>query len=142
MEWALLPLKRFADFNGRSRRKEYWSFWLLSMGAMIAAITLDNMLGLGGTSSTSSDLSGTGVSASVNATGGMLSLMLMAAMIVPSIAVAVRRMHDMDKSGWILLLALVPFVNFYLLYLAVQPGIAGPNRFGPDPKIGEGLMTA
>lgn len=133
MDHALLPLRRYARFAGRSRRREYWSFWLLTIVAIVVAIALDNVLGLGGTSSTRGHLGSSGISAGIEASGGALTLVLLLAILVPSLAVGVRRLHDVDRSGWLLLIGAIPFVNLYLLYLMVQPGTAGPNRFGADP---------
>jgi len=59
------------------------------------------------------------------------------AIIVPYIGVGIRRLHDVNKSGWFLLLGLIPLVNFYLLYLLVIEGTIGDNQYGPDPKAGE-----
>lgn len=120
MEWMLLPLKRYADFSGRSRRKEYWMFVL---GVLIAAIVLgivESVLGLSGM---------------VGHVYGPLTLIFLLAIIVPSIAVQVRRFHDQDKSGWFVLLALIPFVGglIVLVFMCLE-GTKGPNRFGPDPK--------
>ena len=64
---------------------------------------------------------------------GLISL----ALLIPGIAVAVRRLHDTNKSGWFLLLALIPFVNLYLIYLLIIEGDKGPNQYGPDPKAEE-----
>ena len=110
MEWMLMPLQRYADFQGRSRRMEYWMFFLFTFVTSLILGVIDGLLGLQGAS-------GYGV------LGGLFSL----ATIIPSIAVGVRRMHDTDHSGWWLLL---PLVN---LIFAVTPGTSGPNRFGPDP---------
>lgn len=113
IEWALLPLKRYADFQGRSRRKEYWSFVL---GTWIVAIVLSIVEGI------------LGFSGTVGGAYGPLTALLYLAVLVPSIAVAVRRVHDQDKSGWFIL---IPIYNLVLMFLE---GTKGPNRFGPDPK--------
>ena len=120
MEWALLPLKRYADFSGRSRRKEYWMFIL---GVIVIAIVLsiiESILGLSGM---------------VGGVYGPLTLILGLALIVPGIAVQVRRFHDQDKSGWFVLLSLIPFLGglVVLVFMCLE-GTKGPNRFGADPK--------
>jgi uncharacterized membrane protein YhaH (DUF805 family) len=137
LDWALLPLKKYADFSGRASRPEYW--WFLLLTAVASLI------------------------------GGVLLLVL----ILPSFAVTVRRLHDLDRSGWWALVPAagltVPFALFMsvmrdsaayqsgdtdlnpltlilyggafvvvglqllLLYWFTQPGTPGPNRFGPDP---------
>jgi len=120
LEWALLPLKRYADFNGRSRRKEYWSFVL---GVVVVAILLGIVEGI------------VGLNGMVAGVYGPLTLLLVLAIIVPSIAVQVRRFHDQDKSGWFVLLGLIPFVGgIVVLVFMFLDGTKGPNRFGPDPK--------
>jgi uncharacterized membrane protein YhaH (DUF805 family) len=120
MEWMLMPLKRYAEFSGRSRRKEYWMFVL---GVIIAEIVLsivERVLGLSGM---------------VGGVYGPLILILLLALIVPSIAVVVRRLHDQDKSGWLVLLGLIPLIGgLILLVFMCLEGTKGPNRFGPDPK--------
>jgi len=120
MEWMLMPLKRYADFSGRSRRKEYWMFVL---GIFIAAIVLSIVEGI------------LGLSGMVGGVYGPLTTILLLAVIIPGIAVQVRRFHDQDKSGWFVLLALIPFVgSIAVLVFMCLEGTKGPNRFGPDPK--------
>ena len=120
MEWMLMPLKRYADFSGRSRRKEYWMFVL---GVFIAAIILSIIEGV------------LGLSGMVGGVYGPLTTIFFLAIIIPSIAVQVRRFHDQDKSGWFVLLALIPFLGglIVLVFMCLE-GTKGPNRFGPDPK--------
>ena len=134
MELMLKPLKHYADFTGRARRKEFWSFWLFMMIALFVLMYLDTVLGLGGSATSYRDGNSVGVSMS----GGLLSAIFGLAMLLPSIAVAVRRLHDVGKSGWFLLFALIPLSGWaYLLYLYVQPGMTGPNEYGADPKAAE-----
>lgn len=136
MHYMILPLKRYLDFSGRSRRKEYWSFFLFVIVGLIVMMLLDTALGLGGTATSSSELSDTGASVSVNLTGGLLTLLFCVAMLVPGLAVAVRRAHDQDKSGWFIL---IPVYNLIMMFIE---GTRGPNRFGPDPKAGEPVGSA
>lgn len=120
MEWMMMPLKRYAEFSGRSRRKEYWMFVL---GVIIAAVVLSIIEGI------------IGLSGMVGGVYGPLTLILILAVIVPSIAVQIRRFHDQDKSGWFLLLALIPFIGGLIVFVFMcLEGTKGPNRFGPDPK--------
>lgn len=107
-----MPLKRYADFSGRSRRKEYWLFFLFCVVGQIVTTILDIMFALGGTA----------------ASGGLLTLLFTLATLIPSIAVSVRRAHDQDKSGWFIL---IPIYGFILMFF---DGTRGPNRFGEDPK--------
>ena len=127
----ILPLKRYFDFSGRSRRKEYWSFLLFVIVALIAFMLLDTALGLGGTATGTSEFGDGRMSASFNLTGGLLTLIFGLAMLIPGLAVAVRRAHDQDKSGWLLL---IPLYNIVMLFIE---GTRGPNRFGADPKAAD-----
>jgi uncharacterized membrane protein YhaH (DUF805 family) len=124
MEYMFAPLKRFADFSGRSRRKEYWSWFLFVIAALLVLMYLDSALGLGGTATGYAE----GGSVGFRMTGGLLTMIFGLAMLIPGLAVAIRRMHDQDKSGWFIL---IPIYNIILL---LTEGTRGPNRFGPDPK--------
>ena len=120
MEWMLMPLKRYADFSGRSRRKEYWMFVLGVFIAIIVLSILEGMLGLSGM---------------VGGVYGPLTTIVGLAVIIPGIAVQVRRFHDQDRSGWFVLLSLIPFIGgLAVLVFMFLEGTRGPNRFGPDPK--------
>lgn len=141
MEYMLMPLKRFFDFSGRSRRKEFWLWILLVIIVYVVAGILDVQLGLGGSTQTSSEFGDGSMGASASFNGGILTLGWMLVTLIPNLAVTVRRLHDVDKSGWFILLGLIPLVGFYLLYLYCQPGTVGPNRFGPDPKGGTDAQT-
>lgn len=122
MDWMLMPLRRYAEFSGRSRRKEYWMFVLFTIlvGAALAIVAWL----LGG-------LSGPEPSGLFLGLLGIYAL----ALIVPSIAVQIRRMHDQDKSGWFVLLGFIPYVGglVMLVFMCIE-GTRGPNRFGADPK--------
>ena len=111
MSWYLKVLKQYADFGGRARRKEYWMFFLFNV---IIGFTLGFIEGIAGINSASNE----------SLFAGIYQL----AIIIPSIAVGVRRMHDVGKSGWFLL---IPIYNFIL---AVSPGTVGSNQYGADPK--------
>ena len=119
MEWMLLPLKRFAEFNGRSRRKEYWMFFLFSILVGIAASAID--IGLFGFSIEDN-----------GPVNGLVSL----ALLIPSIAVSVRRLHDTGRSGWWFLLIFAVIIGWIvLLIFFVSDGESGTNQYGLDPKI-------
>jgi uncharacterized membrane protein YhaH (DUF805 family) len=134
MEWMLLPLKRYAQFTGRSRRKEYWMFVLFFVILYVIAMTLDSLLGFG-TTTRYADMSGNSASVGFNSSGGILTLLAMLALLVPSIAVAVRRLHDTDRSGWWILIGLIPLVGtIVLIVFYCTDGTKGSNRFGEDPK--------
>lgn len=121
MDWYLKVLKNYVGFDGRARRKEYWMFTLFNVIVSIVLAIIDGMGGF---------MTESGI--------GMLGLLYTLAVLLPSIAVSVRRLHDIDKSGWWLLLILVPLIGvIVLLVFAVLEGTRGANRFGPDPKSDE-----
>jgi uncharacterized membrane protein YhaH (DUF805 family) len=120
MDYMLMPLRRYAEFSGRSRRKEFWMFELGMLIAFVVLMTVEGMLG---------------INTMVGGVYGPLTTLLGLGLLVPSIAVAIRRLHDTDRSGWWLLLSFVPLVGaLVLLFFYVSDGTSGPNRFGPDPK--------
>lgn len=133
MEFILTPLKRYVDFSGRSRRKEFWSWYLFVMIMYFVLMYLDAALGLGGTATGYAE----GGSVGFNMTGGLLTILFVLAVFIPNIAVAVRRMHDIGKSGWMVLIGIIPLIGWiYVIFCYSQPGVAGPNQYGPDPKSG------
>jgi uncharacterized membrane protein YhaH (DUF805 family) len=125
MEWMLMPYKRYFDFSGRSRRKEYWMFFLFC----VIVYTICNILIMTGMPSIDPATGQmTGGGGALSKIGFALYTVFGLGTIIPSIAVAVRRVHDSDKSGWFVL---VPIYNLILMFIE---GTRGPNRFGPDPK--------
>ena len=127
MEWMLLPLKRYADFSGRSRRMEYWMFHL---GILIAYFVLFAVAGVLGGLAPEDGAARSGASLLV----GGLFFVLIIGIIVPSLAVQVRRFHDLDKSGWSILLGLIPLVGgIIVLVFMCTRGTPGPNSYGDDP---------
>ncbi len=111
MNWYLQVLKKYAVFGGRARRKEYWMFILFNL---IIAFVLGFIEGIVGIAPESGQ--------------SVLVTIYQLAVLIPTIAVGVRRMHDTDRSGWWLL---VPIAN---IVFAVSEGTRGDNRFGSDPK--------
>jgi len=130
VSWYIKVLKQYVDFGGRARRKEYWMFALFNLLVTIVLAVIDNALGLGSfTSTTGPD----GASAAFNV--GLLGGIYALAVFLPGLAVAIRRLHDTDRSGWWVLIALVPLVGgIVLLVFFVLEGTRGSNRFGADPK--------
>ena len=119
MNWYLEVLKKYAVFDGRARRKEYWFFALFNFIVAFVFALVD--MGLG----TFNTESGYGV------ISGIYSL----AVMVPAIAVAIRRLHDTDRSGWWFFILLIPLVGaIWFLVLMVLDGTAGQNQYGPDSK--------
>jgi len=150
MQWMILPFKRYADFKGRSQRKEFWMFQLLNL--ILAIVLVGPFFGsLIGASNASGDGPGAEEATveamlaggmGLTAIGFMLYGIFALAALIPSIAVTVRRLHDRDMSGWwylgLVAASAIPLVGFAasiaLLVLMVLPGTDGGNRFGPDPK--------
>lgn len=119
MNWYLKVLKQYADFSGRARRKEYWMFVLFNMIFANVATILDNVLGIA--------MEGIGY--------GPLYGLYVLAMLIPGLAVAVRRLHDVGKSGWMILIALIPLIgSIWFLVLMVTDSNAGENQYGQNPK--------
>ena len=130
MEYMLMPLVRYFDFSGRSRRKEYWMFALLNLIIMTIFVTILLTLGY-----SLDPYAATGGAAMwlVMAVLGIYSLLI----LIPSIAVQVRRFHDQDKSGWFVLINFVPYIGaLIVLVFMLLEGTRGPNKYGPDPKAG------
>ncbi len=118
MNYFIQALKKYVDFSGRARRKEYWMFILFYMLFMIAAMVIDGIL-----------IAITGIAISP------LTSLFSLAMLLPTIAVSVRRMHDLGKSGAMVLITLVPLIGgIWFLVLAATEGQAGENQYGSDPK--------
>lgn len=127
MHWMLMPLRRYADFQGRSRRREYWMFALLNalIGIFVGLVFL---LGY------AAGMSQTEMDTWLMPVVYLASLYSLVAFI-PGVAVTIRRLHDTDRSGWNVLWALVPlFGALLLLVYYITEGTRGPNRFGADPK--------
>tara|TARA_B100000780_G_scaffold182067_1_gene127764 strand:+ start:226 stop:579 length:354 start_codon:yes stop_codon:yes gene_type:complete len=111
-------IRKYAVFSGRARRKEYWLFSVFYIGLIFVMMFTDVILG------TYVIASGFGVLGSITVLG----------LLLPSISVLVRRLHDADKSGWWVLLGFVPLGGLILLVFCCMDGTKGENRFGPDPK--------
>jgi uncharacterized membrane protein YhaH (DUF805 family) len=115
-------LQKYVVFSGRARRSEYWWWVLFIVLASLAFGLIDSVL----------------FNAGDGGTGGPIGLVFSLATLLPSIAVGVRRLHDIDRTGWWMLIGFVPIIGFFvLLYFFVQKGTAGPNRFGADPVEGD-----
>ncbi|OSI15981.1 DUF805 domain-containing protein [Neisseria dumasiana] len=112
MNWYLEVLKKYAVFNGRSRRQEYWMFTLFNIIASIIFSTLDSLLGT-----------------------NIFALLYTLAVLLPGIGVSIRRLHDIGRSGWWLLLSFIPVIGaIVLIYWACQDSQPGTNEYGPNPK--------
>ena len=111
MSWYLEVLKKYAVFEGRSRRSEFWYFVLFNFIISVVLSIIDRAVGTS------------------NAGSGLFEGIYSLAVLVPSIAVGIRRMHDINRSGWWILF---PIVN---LVFSAQDGDAGDNKYGPNPKL-------
>ena len=130
MHWYVKVLRAYAVLGGRAHRREYWMFTLVSAIVTVVAVLSDQVLG-------TATVIVLGYQPDVEIHFGLLELIYSFAVLVPSWAVAVRRLHDIDRSGWWVLLTFVPIVGWIvLLVFAVQDGTRGANRFGADPKAG------
>jgi uncharacterized membrane protein YhaH (DUF805 family) len=142
----LAVMRKYAVFSGRASRREYWMFALIAFATMIACFFLDPLLGiyiLPDVFKTSSSAEFNGkVVASQHDGIGILTAISYLVHLIPGLAVAIRRFHDSNKSAWTMLLALVPFVNFYLFYLLCRRGTQGPNSYGPSPARPPELRAA
>lgn len=120
MNWYLQVLKQYAAFSGRSRRKEYWLFVLFSTLISIVLVILDAMTG---TLRAPSGL-------------GLLSGIYALAVLLPSLGVSIRRLHDTNRTGWWLLLGLVPLIGpIVLIVFFASDSNPGDNEYGPNPKL-------
>lgn len=124
MNWYLKVIKdNYADFEGRARRKEYWMFILIHL---IIILVLYGLVGAG-IAMESSVLS---------SVGGGLAMLYVLATLVPNIAVIIRRLHEIGKSGWYYFIAFIPFIGgIWILVLLATEGDNGDNEYGTNPKL-------
>ena len=123
MHKMMAPLKRYAKFSGRASRSEFWWFQLFIVIVSIPLYIVSFYAGYSGSQGL------------ILASSG-LSLVMWLAFALPGIAATVRRLHDTDRSGWWLLLAMVPFAGLVLLVFLLLPSTPGGNRFGaPVPHV-------
>ena len=119
MSWYLEALKKYAVFGGSSRRKKYWYFVLFNIIVGVVLAGIDVLLG---TFSFAQNI-------------GLLSAIYSLAVLIPSLAVTVRRLHDIDRTGWWIFINLIPLIGtIVLLVFALLDGTPGSNRYGPNPK--------
>lgn len=124
MNWYIAVLKKYATFNGRARRTEYWMFYLFNFVIAFILGIIDGVLNAVLNSNSSS-------AGQLGLLGGLYSL----AVLIPGIAVGVRRLHDTGRSGWWMFISLIPIIGgIWLLIYLIQDGTPGPNQYGPDPK--------
>jgi uncharacterized membrane protein YhaH (DUF805 family) len=113
MHWYLDVIKKYAVFQGRARRKEYWMFFLFNLIVTIILSIVESLVGM------------------EQILVGIYSLIL----LLPSLGVAVRRLHDIGKTGWWLLIGLIPIIGgIVLLVFSCLDSEPGANKYGPSPK--------
>ena len=116
MKWFLKCFNQYADFSGRARRSEYWFFYLFNLLIIFGIITV-----------------GVGINSEIFM--GLYFLYLIA-VIIPNLSVTVRRLHDTGKSGWMILISLIPLIGpIWLFVLLVTDSQPGDNKWGPNPKV-------
>jgi uncharacterized membrane protein YhaH (DUF805 family) len=120
MYWFIEALKKYAVFQGRARRKEYWMFYLMSIIIAVIIGALEGMFRL----------------------PGLIGKIYPYTMALPTISVSVRRLHDTNRSGWWFLINLIPVIGsiFFLLF-TIEDSTPGENKYGPNPKE-EGMGIA
>jgi len=119
MKWYFQVLNKYAEFSGRASRTEYWMFVLFNSIFLIAAIIIDN-------------IAGTTIEGQPY---GLFYFLYALAVLTPGLAVLVRRLHDVGKSGWMILIALIPVIGaIWLLVLLVTDSIPDENEYGANPK--------
>jgi uncharacterized membrane protein YhaH (DUF805 family) len=124
MNWYMMVIRNYAGFTGRARRSEYWYFTLFNIIFSIAAMTIDNVLG------TTFEF-GMGITLPY----GIVWVAYTLTMLVPGLAVTVRRLHDVGKSGWMYLVVLIPIAGaIWLLVLVLTDSTPGENKYGANPK--------
>lgn len=118
MDWYWEVLRKYTVFEGRAGRSEYWYFFLFNLIVSLALGVIDSAAGL-----------------TFDPGLGVLGSIYTLAVFLPSLGVSIRRLHDADRSGWWLLISLIPIGGFVvLLVFLIQEGTAGPNRYGPVPS--------
>ncbi len=119
MNWYLAVLKKYVVFSGRSGRPEFWWFFLINLIVSIVLVTIDFQLGL----------------LIAGGAGGVLSTVYSLATLLPSLGVSVRRLHDTNRSGWWMLILLVPLIGLIvMLIFFIMAGTPDENRHGPNPS--------
>ena len=119
MNWYLIALKKYAVFSGRSRRKEYWYFYFFYILFVFVLGFIDIMIG---TYDEVVEI-------------GLFSGVFVLFMLIPLLATSVRRLHDTDRSGWWLLIALIPIIGaIVILVFTLQDSKPGQNQYGSNPK--------
>ena len=124
-DWAKRPFENYADFSGRASRPEYWWFILAYFVTLMAVSIVEGKVGLSGM---------------IFGAYGPITLLLALGVFIPCLAVGVRRLHDTDRSGWWMLISVVPIVGLALIYFLALPGTGGVNQYGSPPDTQPALQ--
>lgn len=119
MNWYIQGFKRYFDFGGRSRRKEYWYFALFNLIAVILLAVIDSLTG----------------TFNIELGMGLLGAIYSIATIIPNLSITFRRLHDIDKSAWWILILLIPLIGFIVLLVFLCQDSKEENKYGPSPKL-------
>jgi uncharacterized membrane protein YhaH (DUF805 family) len=123
MSWYVNVLKKYAVFSGRARRKEYWMFALFNVIFSAVLSIIDFLLGIGD--------------------WAVLSMIYSLAVLIPGLAVALRRLHDTNRTGWWILINLIPIIGGIIFFIfTVSDSDSGNNQYGPNPKVTPGIDGA
>ena len=119
MKWFVKCIKQYADFGGRARRTEFWMFVLFNIIFSVVASLIDRAIGF-----------------RIGAIQmGIIGLIYSLAVLIPGLAVSVRRLHDIGKSGWMVFINLIPLIGLiWFIVLTVKDSQPGENQYGPNPK--------
>ncbi len=127
MQWYFRAFRRYATFSGRAYRQEFWLFLLWSLVVSLLLSIIDRKAGWMVVQEEQIEM-------------GWLQLVYAVATLVPTLALSARRLHDIGRSGWWQLIGAIPFVGLIVMIIwFATPGTPGPNRYGPDPRIGDPL---
>jgi uncharacterized membrane protein YhaH (DUF805 family) len=129
MYWYLKVLRQYADFSGRARRKEYWMFFLFYSIFVFVAMLLDNVFG------TTYDFFELNRLLGTKPVSGWIYMIFAWAMFLPLLAVSVRRLHDIGRSGWFYLVGYIPFAGLVIMLIwSCTDSQPGENKWGANPK--------
>ena len=114
IDWFKKGLKNYVNFSGRARRKEFWYFFLVQMGVTILAMIVDSII--------------------FSSETGLFYAIVALGLFLPSLAVTARRLHDTGRSGWWILISLIPLIGIVLIVFLVIDTKPEANRWGPPAK--------
>ncbi|MCX6702562.1 MAG: DUF805 domain-containing protein [Candidatus Wolfebacteria bacterium] len=131
MNYYFAAFKKYAVFSGRAQRAEYWYFVLFNIVVTVAISAISAIIGF-----VASNMLGLAIGGLIDSfIKFVVTLLYCLAVFIPGLAVAVRRLHDVGKNGWMLLIALIPIIGaIWLIVLLATDSNPGENKYGPNPK--------